>query len=143
MASARSRRSRNRPPRALRFRKRWDMPTGRPSKSGSRMTTARNHNQLVRSSVAQPQTLFDKIWNSHVIRETDDGVHLVHIDRHLLQETTCPPAFAGLRRAGRHVRTPNLTYTVIDHIISTQPALDRQTFEGRTEFDLLISADCR
>jgi 3-isopropylmalate/(R)-2-methylmalate dehydratase large subunit len=107
------------------------------------MTTVRNHNQLVRSSVAQPQTLFDKIWNSHVIRETDDGVHLVHIDRHLLQETTCAPAFAGLRRAGRHVRSPHLTYAVIDHIISTQPGRDGETFEGGREFVRLIRDDCR
>jgi 3-isopropylmalate/(R)-2-methylmalate dehydratase large subunit len=93
--------------------------------------------------MTQAETLFDKIWNSHVIRETDDGVYLVHVDRHLVQETTCAPAFAGLRRAGRRVHNPELTYAVIDHIVSTQPGRTGETFEGGREFVRLIRDDCR
>jgi 3-isopropylmalate/(R)-2-methylmalate dehydratase large subunit len=93
--------------------------------------------------MTRAETLFDKIWNSHVIREVDDGVYLVHVDRHLVQETTCAPAFAGLRRAGRSVRSPDLTYAVIDHIVSTRPGRTGETFEGGREFVRLIRDDCR
>jgi 3-isopropylmalate/(R)-2-methylmalate dehydratase large subunit len=93
--------------------------------------------------MTRAETLFDKIWNSHVIREVDDGVYLVHVDRHLVQETTCAPAFAGLHRAGRSVRSPDLTYAVIDHIVSTRPGRTGETFEGGREFVRLIRDDCR
>jgi 3-isopropylmalate/(R)-2-methylmalate dehydratase large subunit len=93
--------------------------------------------------MSQAKTLFDKIWNSHIVRHVEDDVYLIHIDRHLLQETTCAPAFAGLRRAKRSVRNPELTYAVIDHIISTRPGRTGETFEGGREFVRLIREDCR
>lgn len=70
-------------------------------------------------------TLFDKIWNAHLVRHLDDGRDLVFVDRHVLQETTCAQAFANLRKAGRSVRYPDLTIATQDHIVSTRP--------GRTE----------
>lgn len=89
------------------------------------------------------ETLFDKIWKRHAIRDIGDGVYLFHIDRHLVQETTCASAFADLRKAGRGVRNPELTYAVIDHIVSTKPGRTGDTYEGGREFVRLIREDCR
>ncbi len=54
--------------------------------------------------MATPQTLFDKIWDSHLVNVQDDGTCLIYIDRHLIHEVTSPQAFEGLRAAGRTVR---------------------------------------
>lgn len=66
-----------------------------------------------------PQTLYDKIWNSHVVRRQDDGTCLLYIDRHLLHEVTSPQAFEGLRVAGRKVRHPERALAVADHNVPT------------------------
>src|SRR6202451_300459 len=66
-----------------------------------------------------PQTLYDKIWNCHVVRREDDGICLIYIDRHLVHEVTSPQAFEGLRAAGRKVRRPDLTLAVADHNVPT------------------------
>ncbi|MFT5174450.1 MAG: 3-isopropylmalate/(R)-2-methylmalate dehydratase large subunit [Gammaproteobacteria bacterium] len=87
-------------------------------------------------------TLFDKIWRSHVVRALDDDTFLLHIDRHMLQETTCGKAFAGLDGAGRVTRNPQLTYAVIDHIVSTQDGRDGDTFEGGREFVHALRRNC-
>jgi 3-isopropylmalate/(R)-2-methylmalate dehydratase large subunit len=68
-----------------------------------------------------PQTLYDKIWNSHIVRQQDDGTCLVYIDRHLVHEVTSPQAFEGLRLARRKVRRPELTLAVADHNVPTTP----------------------
>ena len=52
----------------------------------------------------KPKTLFDKIWNSHLVEKQDDGTCLIYIDRHLVHEVTSPQAFEGLRNTGRVVR---------------------------------------
>ncbi|MEM4163971.1 MAG: 3-isopropylmalate dehydratase large subunit [Candidatus Caldarchaeum sp.] len=65
------------------------------------------------------QTVFEKIWNSHVIAEREDGQALLYIDRHLTHEVTSPLAFEGLRAAGRSVRRPDLTFAVMDHNVPT------------------------
>ena len=54
--------------------------------------------------MTQPQTLFEKIWNSHLADVQDDGINLLYIDRHLLHEVLSPQAFEGLRLAGRRAR---------------------------------------
>src|SRR3546814_16585135 len=64
---------------------------------------------------SRPQTLYEKIWNAHVVERRDDGTCLIYIDRHLVHEVTSPPAFEGLRTAGRKVRRPDLTLAVPDH----------------------------
>ena len=69
--------------------------------------------------MAQPQTLFDKIWQSHLVEVQDDGIHLLYIDRHLLHEVLSPQAFEGLRMAGRKVRRPDATLAVADHNVPT------------------------
>jgi len=84
------------------------------------------------------ETLFDKIWRRHVVAEIDDGVFLIHVDRHMVHECTSGAAFDGLNSAKRMTRSPELTYGVVDHILSTQPGRTGETFEGGREFVQLI-----
>ena len=69
--------------------------------------------------MAEPQTLFDKIWQSHVVETREDGTCLLYIDRHLVHEVTSPQAFEGLRAANRRVRRPEATLAVPDHNVPT------------------------
>ena len=69
--------------------------------------------------MAGPQTLFDKIWQSHVVDVQDDGTTILYIDRHLLHEVLSPQAFEGLRLAGRQVRRRDATLAVADHNVPT------------------------
>tara|TARA_B100001250_G_scaffold357004_1_gene332443 strand:- start:585 stop:1988 length:1404 start_codon:yes stop_codon:yes gene_type:complete len=66
-----------------------------------------------------PNTLYDKIWNEHLVHEQEDGTSLLFVDRHLIHEVTSPQAFEGLRNTNRKVRQPNLTLAVVDHNIPT------------------------
>ncbi len=66
-----------------------------------------------------PKTLYDKIWDAHVVHEDTDGTCLLYIDRHLVHEVTSPQAFEGLRMAGRQVRAPEKTIAVPDHNVPT------------------------
>ena len=68
------------------------------------------------------KTLYDKIWQSHLINEQDDGTSLIYIDRHLVHEVTSPQAFEGLRLSNRKVNSPKRTLAVADHNV---PTLDR------------------
>ncbi len=74
--------------------------------------------------MSKPQTLYEKIWNAHVVETRDDGTSLIFIDRHLVHEVTSPQAFEGLRVAGRKVRRPDLTLAVPDHNLPTTARLD-------------------
>jgi 3-isopropylmalate/(R)-2-methylmalate dehydratase large subunit len=67
----------------------------------------------------KPRTLFDKIWDSHVVDRNPDGTCVLYIDRHLVHEVTSPQAFEGLKIAGRKVRRPDLTLAVADHNVPT------------------------
>ncbi|MEK9661071.1 MAG: 3-isopropylmalate dehydratase large subunit [Alphaproteobacteria bacterium] len=69
--------------------------------------------------MSAPRTLFDKIWDSHVVSRQDDGTCLIYIDRHLVHEVTSPQAFEGLRMNGRKVRRPDGTLAVADHNVPT------------------------
>ncbi len=66
------------------------------------------------------ETLFEKIWNSHVVVEKQDGPSLLYIDRHLVHEVTSPQAFEGLRINNRKVRRPDLTIATMDHNVPTE-----------------------
>lgn len=66
-----------------------------------------------------PRTLYEKIWDAHVVERRADGACLIYIDRHLVHEVTSPQAFEGLRAAGRRVRRPDLTLAVPDHNLPT------------------------
>ena len=72
----------------------------------------------------KPRTLYEKIWDAHVVERRDDGTCLVYIDRHLVHEVTSPQAFESLRVAGRKVRRPDLTLAVPDHNLPTTPRRD-------------------
>jgi 3-isopropylmalate/(R)-2-methylmalate dehydratase large subunit len=66
-----------------------------------------------------PRTLYDKIWDDHVVETQPDGTCLLYIDRHLIHEVTSPQAFEGLRMTGRKVRAPHKTLAVVDHNVPT------------------------
>jgi len=69
--------------------------------------------------MGKARTLFDKIWDNHLVNVQDDGTCLIYIDRHLVHEVTSPQAFEGLRISGRKVRRPDQTLAVIDHDVPT------------------------
>ena len=73
---------------------------------------------------SKPRTLYEKIWDAHVVEKRDDGTALVYIDRHLVHEVTSPQAFEGLRQSGRKVRRPDLTLAVPDHNVATTARVD-------------------
>lgn len=70
-------------------------------------------------TTGKPRTLYDKIWDAHIVDVTDDGTTVLYIDRHLVHEVTSPQAFEGLRMAGRKVRRPDQTIAVPDHNVPT------------------------
>ncbi|MDF0697586.1 3-isopropylmalate dehydratase large subunit [Rhizobium sp. MC63] len=69
--------------------------------------------------MSAPRTLYDKIWDDHLVDEQADGTCLLYIDRHLVHEVTSPQAFEGLRMSGRKVRAPEKTLAVVDHNVPT------------------------
>ncbi|POW08440.1 hypothetical protein PSTT_07549 [Puccinia striiformis] len=88
----------------------------------------------------QPRTLFDKIWDAHVVNAKEDGSALIYIDRHIVHEVTSPQAFEGLRNAGRSVRRIDCTLATCDHNVPTDDrsqATDVSSFikeaESRTQ----------
>jgi 3-isopropylmalate/(R)-2-methylmalate dehydratase large subunit len=90
--------------------------------------------------MAAPRTLYDKLWDDHVVRQRPDGTALIFIDRHLVYEMTSPQAFEGLRAAGRRVRRPDLTLAVVDHIVSTG---DRAEGVGDADARMFVEAMAR
>src|SRR5688500_6645106 len=73
----------------------------------------------LRVDAMKPRTLYDKIWDDHLVDAQPDGTALLYIDRHLVHEVTSPQAFEGLRLAGRRVRAPEKTLAVVDHNVPT------------------------
>src|SRR6266568_1206809 len=90
-----------------------------------------------------PKTLYQKIWDSHVVHESPGQPALIYIDRHLIHEGTSPQAFAGLRAEGRKVRRPDLTFAVMDHSVPTTdrtlPIIDQ---DAKLQFEAL-EKNCR
>ena len=83
-----------------------------------------------------PQTLYDKIWNEHLVHKQEDGTSLLFVDRHLIHEVTSPQAFESLRNSNRKVRQPKLTLAVADHNV---PTTDRS--KGIDDEDSKIQVD--
>ncbi|GAM37065.1 hypothetical protein EIK77_006295 [Talaromyces pinophilus] len=79
----------------------------------------------------KPKTLYDKVFEDHIVNEQDDGTILIYIDRHLVHEVTSPQAFEGLTNAGRKVRRPDCTLSTVDHNI---PTTSRKTFKNAETF---------
>ena len=90
--------------------------------------------------MSAPKTLFDKIWDAHVVHRQDDGTCLIYIDRHLVHEVTSPQAFEGLRNSGRAVRAPNRTLAVADHNV---PTTDRSVGIADEESRIQVEALAR
>ena len=90
--------------------------------------------------MAAPRTLYDKIWDDHLVHVGDDGTCLLYIDRHLVHEVTSPQAFEGLRTSGRSVHAPEKTLAVVDHNV---PTTDRSQGisdpEAKTQVDALAA----
>src|SRR5438270_12019899 len=88
------------------------------------------------------ETLFDKIWHRHLVRE-ERGTALLYIDLHLVHEVTSPQAFESLRLAGRRVRRPDLTVATMDHNVpTTDPSLPIADQTAKRQMDTLV-ANCR
>ncbi len=86
----------------------------------------------------KPQTLFDKIWNTHLVEKQEDGTCLIYIDRHLVHEVTSPQAFEGLRNNGRKVRKPEYTFAVADHNVPTSDRSNGiENLESRIQVETL------
>jgi len=86
--------------------------------------------------MVKPRTLFDKIWDSHLVNQQEDGTCLIYIDKHLVHEVTSPQAFEGLRLNGRMVRRPEATLAVADHNV---PTSDRSL--GITDAESLLQVE--
>ncbi len=78
--------------------------------------------------MSAPATLFDKLWDRHVVRDLGEGWALLHIDRHLLHDLSGPPALLELRKKGVAVRNPELVFATPDHAVSSAPSRTGQTF---------------
>src|SRR6202048_4188083 len=88
------------------------------------------------------RTLFEKIWDAHVVREVPGEPPLLYIDLHLVHEVTSPQAFEGLRLAGRHVRRPDLSLATMDHNVPTQGGVRAADDLSRRQMDVLAE-NCR
>jgi 3-isopropylmalate/(R)-2-methylmalate dehydratase large subunit len=81
------------------------------------------------------RTMYEKIWESHLVYEAPGQPSLLYIDRHFIHEGTSPQAFAGLKAEGRKVRRPELTFAVMDHSVPTKdrhlPILDQNAADRR------------
>ena len=87
------------------------------------------------------ETLFEKVWNRHVVTSTDEAT-LLYIDRHLIHEVTSPQAFDGLRLSGRSVRRPDLTFATVDHNVPTDNQLDIRDPLSRKQVEVM-RANCQ
>jgi len=87
------------------------------------------------------ETLVEKVWNRHVVEQTDEAI-LLYVDRHLLHEVTSPQAFEGLRLAGRRVRRADLTFATVDHNIPTDNQLVISDPQSRRQVEAM-RANCR
>src|SRR5437667_4746583 len=84
-----------------------------------------------------PRTMFEKIWDSHVVRESPGKPALIYVDLHLVHEVTSPQAFEGLRMSGRTVRRPELTVSTVDHNVPTIDRLFIKDEISRTQIEAL------
>lgn len=89
------------------------------------------------------KTLFEKIWDRHLVTQFSDGRAVIHVDRHFLQETSCRWAFDGLRKLGLKVRDPDLTWAVIDHSLATEPGRTGGTLPRAQQTIEAMRENCR
>ncbi|MBX9739385.1 MAG: 3-isopropylmalate dehydratase large subunit [Beijerinckiaceae bacterium] len=89
--------------------------------------------------MAKPRTLYDKIWDDHVVDVQPDGTCLLYIDRHLVHEVTSPQAFEGLRLSNRKVRAPQKTLAVVDHNVPTSNRAQIDDPESKAQIEQLAT----
>jgi 3-isopropylmalate/(R)-2-methylmalate dehydratase large subunit len=89
-----------------------------------------------------PRTLFDHIWDDHLIADLDDRTGLLQVDRHIVHEVSSAEAFRQLQRNGHRVASPRQTFATQDHILSTRPGRHDTTFAGGTEFVRFLRKNC-
>jgi len=82
-------------------------------------------------------TLFEKIWNNHIVKTLPDGTAILYIDRHLVHEVTSPQAFEGLRLSGRKVRQPKLTFATMDHNVPTEDRFNIKDAVSKAQIEAL------
>src|ERR1700692_1379653 len=99
--------------------------TVRPPKMRTAQREAASHRAKARN--AMPRTLFDKIWDAHLVAQRADGRDIIYIDRHVLHELHAPHAFEQLQKQQRPVRRPDLTFSMQDHTVATKPGRDDST----------------
>ena len=88
------------------------------------------------------QTLFEKIWNRHVVKTLEDGTTLLYIDRHLIHEVTSPQAFEGLRLSGRKARRPEFTFATMDHNVPTDDRMNIKDPISKAQIEAL-TVNCK
>src|SRR3984893_17137541 len=88
------------------------------------LARTRYHKPSAPGASAMPRTLFDKIWDSHLVGQRADGRDLLYIDRHVLHELHAHHAFTALEKQGRPIHRPDLTFAVQDHTVATKPGRD-------------------
>jgi len=100
-----------------------------------RLSWAGGRRYVATAAGSRPRTLYDKIWDQHLVDGTASdvagGTGLLYIDRHLVHEVTSPQAFEGLAQAGRPVRRPDCTLVTVDHNI---PTTSRKKFVSTEKF---------
>jgi 3-isopropylmalate/(R)-2-methylmalate dehydratase large subunit len=89
-----------------------------------------------------PRTLFDRLWDDHLIADLDAGTGLLQVDRHVVHEVSSPEAFRQLQRSGREVASPQQTFATQDHILSTRPGRDDASYPAGTEFVRFLRRNC-
>src|SRR5258708_33401916 len=93
--------------------------------------------------MASKQTLFEKIWNAHLVAQPGGRSPIIYIDLHLVHEVTSPQAFDGLRDAGRRVRQPLRTIATVDHNIPTEPRGTPITNPNAAKQIAALQANCK
>jgi 3-isopropylmalate/(R)-2-methylmalate dehydratase large subunit len=88
-------------------------------------------------------TLFEKIWSTHVVEDFSDGRAIIHVDRHVIQESSCRVSFEGLRKLNLPVRDRNLTFGVIDHAVATMPGRTADSFPPTRYRIVAMRENCR
>src|SRR6186997_528363 len=94
------------------------------------------------AATSKPRTMFEKIWDAHVVHAQEGKQTILYVDLHLVHEVTSPQAFEGLRLAGRRVRRPELTFATVDHNVPTENQLDIREPLSRRQVETL-RANCR
>ncbi len=110
--------------------------------SGVRCRPNKDESRTMADPNAGPRTLFEKLWDDHVVADQGDGIFLLHVDRHMVHEMTSSRAFANLAKAGRKVKNPDMTFAAVDHIVATTPNRGDDTNPAGEPFIKMLRKSC-